>query len=257
MNKNYSEKFEKMSVAGKLAAQTLDMITEYIKPGISTNKIDQLCYEFIKDNKGYSAPLFYRGFKKSLCTSLNHVVCHGIPSDRILDDGDMLNVDVTAIVDDYHGDTSRMFCLGKTSVKANNLISATYEAMMKAINILKPGIKLGDIGHEIQSYVESKGFSVVKDFCGHGISNVFHEYPNILHYGKKDTGIELKSGMTFTIEPMINDGKYDVKILNDGWTAVTKDKSLSAQFEHTIGVTENGYEIFTKSDKNYSKPPYK
>ena len=154
MNKNYSEKFEKMSVAGKLAAQTLDMITEYIKPGISTNKIDQLCYEFIKDNKGYSAPLFYRGFKKSLCTSLNHVVCHGIPSDRILDDGDMLNVDVTAIVDDYHGDTSRMFCLGKTSVKANNLISATYEAMMKAINILKPGIKLGDIGHEIQSYVE-------------------------------------------------------------------------------------------------------
>ena len=257
MNKNYSEKFEKMSVAGKLAAQTLDMITEYIKPGISTNKIDQLCYEFIKDNKGYSAPLFYRGFKKSLCTSLNNVVCHGIPSDRILDDGDMLNVDVTAIVDDYHGDTSRMFCLGKTSVKANNLISATYEAMMKAINILKPGIKLGDIGHEIQSYVESKGFSVVKDFCGHGISNVFHEYPNILHYGKKDTGIELKSGMTFTIEPMINDGKYDVKILNDGWTAVTKDKSLSAQFEHTIGITENGYEIFTKSDKNYSRPPYK
>ena len=257
MNKNYSEKFEKMSVAGKLAAQTLDMITEYIKPGISTNKIDQLCYEFIKDNNGYSAPLFYRGFKKSLCTSLNHVVCHGIPSDRILDDGDMLNVDVTAIVDDYHGDTSRMFCLGKTSVKANNLISVTYEAMMKAINILKPGIKLGDIGHEIQSYVESKGFSVVKDFCGHGISNVFHEYPNILHYGKKDTGIELTSGMTFTIEPMINGGKYDVKILDDGWTAVTKDKSLSAQFEHTIGITENGYEIFTESDKNYSRPPYK
>ena len=215
MNKNYSEKFEKMSVAGKLAAQTLDMITEYIKPGISTNKIDQLCYEFIKDNKGYSAPLFYRGFKKSLCTSLNHVVCHGIPSDRILDDGDMLNVDVTAIVDDYHGDTSRMFCIGKTSVKVNNLISATYEAMMKAINILKPGIKLGDIGHEIQSYVESKGFSVVKDFCGHGINNVFHEYPNILHYGKKDTGIKLESGMTFTIEPMINDEKYDVKILDD------------------------------------------
>ena len=174
MNKNYSEKFEKMSVAGKLAAQTLDMITEYIKPGISTNKIDQLCYEFIKDNKGYSAPLFYRGFKKSLCTSLNHVVCHGIPSDRTLDDGDMLNIDVTTIVNDYHGDTSRMFCIGKTSVKANNLISVTYEAMMNAINILKPGIKLGDIGHEIQSYVESKGFSVVKDFCGHGISNVFH-----------------------------------------------------------------------------------
>ena len=257
MNKNYSEKFKKMSVAGKLAAQTLDMITEYIKPGISTGKINRLCYEFIRDNKGYSAPLFYRGFKKSLCTSLNHVVCHGIPSDRILDEEDIVNIDVTVIVDDYYGDTSRMFCAGKTSVKANNLINATYEAMMKAINILKPGIKLGDIGYEIQSYVEDKGFSVVRDFCGHGISNVFHEYPNILHYGKKDTGIELKSGMTFTIEPMINAGKYDVKILDDGWTAVTKDKSLSAQFEHTVGITENGYEIFTKSDKNYSRPPYK
>ena len=256
MNKNYSEKFEKMSVAGKLAAQTLDMITEYIKPGISTNKIDQLCYEFIKDNKGYSAPLFYRGFKKSLCTSLNHVVCHGIPSDRVLDDGDILNVDVTAIIDNHYGDTSRMFCIGKTSVKASNLINATYESMMKAINILKPGIKLGNIGYEIQSYVEDKGFSVVKAFCGHGISNIFHEYPNILHYGKKNTGIELESGMTFTIEPMINSGKFDVKILDDGWTAVTKDKSLSAQFEHTVGITENGYEIFTKSAKDYSRPPY-
>ena len=257
MNKNYSEKFEKMSVVGKLAAQTLDMITEYVKPGISTDKIDHLCYEFIRDNKGYSAPLFYRGFKKSLCTSLNHVVCHGIPSDRILYDGDIVNVDVTAVVDNYYGDTSRMFCVGKISVKANNLINTTYEAMMKGINILKPGIKLGDIGHEIQSSVESKGFSVVRDFCGHGISNVFHEYPNILHYGKKNTGIVLESGMTFTVEPMINGGKYDVKILDDGWTAVTKDKSLSAQFEHTIGITENGYEIFTKSDKNYSRPPYK
>ena len=257
MNNNYSEKFEKMHVAGKLAAQTLDMITEYIKPGISTDKIDQLCYEFIRDNRGYSAPLFYRGFKKSLCTSLNHVVCHGIPSDRILDDGDILNVDVTAIVENYYGDTSRMFCVGKTSVKANNLIIATYEAMMKAINILKPGVKLGDIGNEIQSYVEDKGFSVVKDFCGHGISNVFHEHPNILHYGKKNTGIELKSGMTFTIEPMINSGKFDVKVLDDGWTAVTKDKSLSAQFEHTVGITENGYEIFTKSVKDYLRPPYK
>ena len=257
MNKNYSEKFEKMKVAGKLAAQTLDMITDHVQPGISTDKIDKLGYEFIRDNKGYSAPLFYRGYKKSLCTSLNHVVCHGIPSDRILDDGDIVNIDVTAIVDGYHGDTSRMFCAGDASIKAKNLINATYEAMMKAINILKPGIKLGDIGHEIQSYVEDKGFSVVKDFCGHGISNVFHEYPNILHYGKKNTGIELESGMTFTIEPMINAGKYDVKILDDGWTAVTKDKSLSAQFEHTLGITENGYELFTKSDKNYSRPPYK
>ena len=257
MNNKYSEKFEKMKIAGNLAANTLDMITDFVKPGVSTNKIDQLCYEFIKDNGGYSAPLFYRGFKKSLCTSLNHVVCHGIPSDRVLDDGNILNVDVTAIIDNHYGDTSRMFCIGKTSVKASNLINATYESMMKAINILKPGIKLGNIGHEIQSYVEDKGFSVVKDFCGHGISNIFHEYPNILHYGKKNTGVTLESGMTFTIEPMINSGKFDVKILDDGWTAVTKDKSLSAQFEHTVGITENGYEIFTKSAKAYSKPPYK
>ena len=257
MNNKYSEKFEKMKIAGNLAANTLDMITDFVKPGVSTNKIDQLCYEFIRDNGGYSAPLFYRGFKKSLCTSLNHVVCHGIPSDRVLDGGDILNVDVTAIIDNHYGDTSRMFCIGKTSVKASNLINATYESMMKAINILKPGIKLGNIGYEIQSYVEDKGFSVVKDFCGHGISNIFHEYPNILHYGKKNTGIELESGMTFTIEPMINSGKFDVKILDDGWTAVTKDKSLSAQFEHTVGITENGYEIFTKSAKDYSRPPYK
>ena len=255
---NYSEKFDKMKVAGKLAAKTLDMLTENIKEGISTDFIDKLGYEFIRDNGGYSAPLYYRGFKKSLCTSLNHVVCHGVPTiERTLKEGDVLNIDVTAIVDGYYGDTSRMFCVGEISVKANNLVNTTYESMMKAINILKPGVKLGDIGNEIQTYVESKGFSVVRDFCGHGISNVFHEHPNILHYGKKNTGIELESGMTFTIEPMINAGKYDVKILNDGWTAVTKDKSLSAQFEHTIGITENGYEIFTKSDKNYSRPPYK
>ena len=254
---NYTEKFEKMRIAGNLAAKTLDMLTKNIKPGITTDYIDKLGYEFIRDNGGYSAPLFYRGFKKSLCTSLNRVVCHGIPSNRILNEGDAVNVDVTAIVNEHYGDTSRMFCVGKTPIKLNNLIDATYESMMRAIKILKPGIKLGDIGYEIQSYVENKGFSVVRDFCGHGISTIFHEYPNILHYGKKNTGIELESGMTFTIEPMINSGKYDVKILDDGWTAVTKDKSLSAQFEHTIGITENGYEIFTKSAKDYSKPPYK
>ena len=253
---NYSEKFEKMRVAGNLAARTLDMLTEHIKIGISTNYIDKLGYEFIRDNNGHSAPLFYRGFQKSLCTSLNHEVCHGIPSDRILDEGDIVNVDVTAIVNDHYGDTSRMFCIGKSSVKAKNLIDATYESMMKAINLLRPGIKLGDIGNEIQTYVEDKGFSVVKDFCGHGISNIFHEPPNVLHYGEKNTGIELNPGMTFTIEPMINIGRYDTKVLNDGWTAVTKDKSLSAQFEHTVGITENGYEIFTKSVKGYSKPPY-
>ena len=254
---NYTEKFEKMRVAGNLAAKTLDMLTKNIKPGITTDYIDKLGYEFIRDNGGYSAPLFYRGFKKSLCTSLNRVVCHGIPSDRILNEGDAVNVDVTAIVNEHYGDTSRMFCVGKTPVKLNNLIDATYESMMRAIKILKPGIKIGDIGYEIQSYVEDKGFSVVRDFCGHGISTIFHEYPNILHYGTKNTGIKLESGMTFTIEPMINSGKYDVKILDDGWTAVTKDKSLSAQFEHTIGITENGYEIFTKSAKDYYKPPYK
>ena len=252
----YKEKFEKMRIAGSLASKTLDMLIGYIKPGITTAKIDQLGFEFIKDNGGFSAPQFYRGFKKSLCTSLNHVVCHGIPSDRILEDGDVINIDVTAVVDGYHGDTSRMYAVGNPSVKSKNLIDVTYESMMKAIKILKPGIRLGDIGHEIQSYVEEKGYSVVKDFCGHGISNIFHETPNILHYGKKNTGLEIYPGMTFTIEPMINAGKYEVKILNDGWTAVTKDKSLSAQFEHTVGITENGYEIFTESVKGYNKPPY-
>jgi len=253
---SYSDKFKKMKIAGDLAARTLDMLTDFIKPGVTTNYIDKLGYEFIKDNGGYSAPLFYRGFKKSLCTSLNHVVCHGIPSDRILEEGDSLNVDVTAIVNKHYGDTSRMFCVGRTSVKANNLINTTYDSMMKAIKVLRPGLKLGNIGYEIQSYVEKKGFSVVRDFCGHGIGTIFHEAPNILHYGKKNTGIELIPGMTFTIEPMINAGKYETKVLQDGWTAVTKDKFLSAQFEHTVGITENSYEIFTESAKGYFKPPY-
>jgi len=256
MNNNYSEKFEKMRIAGKLASQTLDLLTDFIKPGISTEKIDKIGYEFIKDNGGHSAPLYYRGFKKSLCTSLNYIVCHGIPSERILDEGDIVNVDVTAVVDKYYGDTSRMFTIGNVSVKAKNLIDATYVSMMNGIKILKPGVKLGDIGFEIQSYVEEKGFSVVRDFCGHGISNKFHEQPNILHYGKKNSGLELTPGMTFTIEPMINAGKFDVKVQSDGWTAVTKDKSLSAQFEHTLGITEDSYEIFTESVKGYRKPPY-
>ena len=253
---NYSEKFEKMRKAGSLASSTLDMITSYIKPGISTNRIDELCYEFIKDNGGYSAPLYYRGFTKSLCTSLNHVVCHGIPNERILEDGDILNIDITAILYNHYGDTSRMFTVGKPSIKSMNLINVTYESLMKSIEILKPGNKLGDIGHEIQTYVEKAGFSVVRDFCGHGIGDVFHQSPNVLHYGKKNTGQELQPGMTFTIEPMINAGKYEVKVLNDGWTAVTKDKLLSAQFEHTVGITDNGYEIFTESVKNLKRPPY-
>ncbi len=253
---DYKEKFEKMKIAGNLASKTLDMLTDEIKAGVSTNKIDKLGYQYIRDNGGYSAPLFYRGFTKSLCTSLNHVICHGIPSERILDEGDILNVDVTAIVDGYYGDTSRMYSIGKISVKAQNLIDATYESLMRSIKILKPGLKLGDIGHEIQTYVEARGFSVVRDFCGHGIGDNFHQPPNILHYGKKNTGAELKPGMTFTIEPMINSGKYEVKILDDGWTAVSKDKSLSAQFEHTIGIKDNGYEIFTESVNGYVKPPY-
>ena len=253
---DYKEKFEKMKIAGNLASKTLDMLTGEIKAGVSTNKIDKLGYEYIRDNGGYSAPLFYRGFPKSLCTSLNHVICHGIPSKRILDEGDILNVDVTAMVDGFYGDTSRMYSIGKISVKAQNLIDATYESLMKSIKILKPGLKLGDIGHEIQNYVEARGFSVVRDFCGHGIGDNFHEPPNILHYGKKNTGAELRPGMTFTIEPMINSGKYEVKILDDGWTAVSKDKSLSAQFEHTVGIKDNGYEIFTESVNGYVKPPY-
>ena len=253
---DYKEKFEKMKIAGNLASKTLDMLTGEIKAGVSTNKIDKLGYEYIRDNGGYSAPLFYRGFPKSLCTSLNHVICHGIPSERILDEGDILNVDVTAMVDGFYGDTSRMYSIGKISIKAQNLIDATYESLMKSIKILKPGLKLGDIGHEIQNYVEARGFSVVRDFCGHGIGDNFHEPPNILHYGKKNTGAELRPGMTFTIEPMINSGKYDVKILDDGWTAVSKDKSLSAQFEHTVGIKDNGYEIFTESVNGYVKPPY-
>ena len=253
---DYKEKFEKMKIAGSLASKTLDMLTNEIKEGISTNKIDKLGFEFIRDHGGYSAPLYYRGFEKSLCTSLNHVICHGIPGERILEEGDIVNVDVTAIVDGYYGDTSRMYSIGKISVKAQNLIDATYESLMRSIKILKPGVKLGDIGNEIQTYVEAKGFSVVRDFCGHGIGDKFHEPPNILHYGKKNTGVELKPGMTFTIEPMINSGKFEVKILDDGWTAVSKDKSLSAQFEHTVGIKDNGYEIFTESAKGYLKPPY-
>jgi len=254
--KNYSSYFKKMRSAGNLASKTLDVITSYVKPGVSTNFLDKVCYEFIRDNGGYSAPLFYRGFPKSMCSSVNHIVCHGIPSEKILNEKDVLNIDVTAIVDGHHGDTSRMFFVGGVSVKSKNLINTTYESMMKAIEIVKPGVKLGDIGEIIQNHVEKNGFSVVKDFCGHGTGTTFHKYPNILHYGKKNTGMALEVGMTFTIEPMVNEGNYDIKILKDGWTAATKDKSLSAQFEHTIGVTEDGYEIFTKSVKSLDKPPY-
>ena len=256
MSPNYKENFEKIKIAGALAAETLDEVTSYVKPGVSTNILDKICYEFIRDNGGYSAPLFYRGFPKSCCISTNHIVCHGIPSEKYLNEGDVINIDVTAIVNEWHGDTSRMFFVGNPSVKSKNLVSTTYESMMKAINIIKAGVSLGDIGETIQTYVEKKGFSVVRDFCGHGIGKTFHTDPNILHYGKKGEGIKLKEGMIFTVEPMINEGSYETKILNDGWTAVTKDKQLSAQFEHTVGVTNEGVEIFTKSKKNYKQPPY-
>ena len=249
MKIDYEEAFEKSRIAGSIAAGALDEVAKIVKPGITTNEIDKVCYEFINDNDAYSAPLFYRGFPKSCCTSSNHVVCHGIPSDKILRDGDIVNVDVTAYKNGWHGDTSRMFKIGDVSIKAEKLINATYESMMMAIKILKEGIQLGDIGYTIQNYVEANGFSVVQDFCGHGIGQTFHREPNILHYGKKGTGEKIKAGMIFTIEPMVNLGEYETKTLNDGWTAVTKDKSLSAQFEHTIGVTKDGYEIFTQSNK--------
>jgi methionyl aminopeptidase len=246
MNNDFKEAFEKTKIAGTIAARALDEVKKILQPGISTDKIDRICYEFINDHDAYSAPLFYRGFPKSCCTSTNHVVCHGIPSDKILKEGDIVNVDVTALKDGWHGDTSRTFNVGEVSVKAKKLIKATYESMIKAINIVKDGVYLGDIGSVIQTHVEAEGFSVVQDFCGHGIGKTFHKEPNILHYGEKGTGEKLKTGMIFTIEPMINSGKYETKTQNDGWTAVTKDKSLSAQFEHTIGVTKNGCEIFTQ-----------
>ncbi len=249
MSNKYSEAFKKTRLAGIIAAGALDEVAKIAKPGTRTDEIDKLCYEYLKDHGAYSAPLYYRGFPKSCCTSTNHVVCHGIPSDKVLKNGDIINVDVTAFKDGWHGDTSRTFEIGEVSVKAKKLVKTTYEAMMKAISIVKDGVYLGDIGEIIQNHVEAKGFSVVQDFCGHGIGKLFHEEPNVLHYGKKGTGIKIKAGMIFTIEPMINLGQYETKTLNDGWTAVTKDKSLSAQFEHTIGVTNEGCEIFTMSKK--------
>ena len=256
MSNNYKESFDQIKIPGSLAAEALDEVTSYVKPEVKTAKLDKICYEFIRDNGGHSAPLYYRGFPKSSCTSVNHVVCHGMPADKYLKEGDIVNIDVTSIVNGWHGDTSRMFFVGEVSVKSKKLVSATYNSMMKAISIIKNGTYLGDIGEAIQAYVEEKGFSVVRDFCGHGIGKIFHKPPNILHYGKKGEGAKLETGMIFTVEPMINEGLYNTKLLKDGWTAVTKDKSLSAQFEHTVGVTNDGFEIFTKSKKNYKQPPY-
>jgi methionyl aminopeptidase len=252
------EDFKKMRLAGKLAAEILDYIIDFVDVGVTTDHLNTLCHNKIIAAGAIPAPLNYKGFPKSICTSINHVVCHGIPSDKKLKDGDILNIDVTVILDGWYGDTSRMYYVGKPSIKAKRLCDVTYEAMMLGIEQAKPGNKLGDIGFAIQSFAESQGFSVVRDYCGHGIGRIFHTEPNVLHYGKKDTGLVLEEGMFFTIEPMINAGGYET-ILNkhDDWTVTTRDKSLSAQFEHTIGITKNGAEIFTTSPKNLNFPPYK
>ncbi|HYM29756.1 MAG TPA: type I methionyl aminopeptidase [Candidatus Cybelea sp.] len=249
--------FEGMRKAGRLAAEVLDFITPHVTPGATTDELDRLCHGFIVGKGAIPAPLNYRGFPRSICTSINHVVCHGIPGDRKLVAGDILNIDITVILDGWHGDTSRMFFVGdKVPLKARRLVEVTYEAMMRGIEIVRPGVRTGAIGHAIQSFAEARRFSVVRDFCGHGIGRVFHDAPSILHFGDPLDGPELREGMFFTVEPMINAGRYEVKILSDGWTAVTKDKSLSAQFEHTVGVTKDGYEIFTLSPKGWAQPPY-
>ena len=251
-----SEGFAAMRRAGLLAAKVLDFVTPHVQASITTQELDKLCHDFILDHDAVPAPLNYRGFPKSICTSVNHVVCHGIPGEKKLVDGDILNIDITVIVDGWHGDSSRMFCIGKVPLKAARLIDVTYESMMLGIASVRPGVTLGDIGYSIQSFAERRRCSVVRDFCGHGIGKIFHDAPSVLHYGAPNTGITLHEGMFFTIEPMINLGRFEVKILSDGWTAVTKDRSLSAQFEHTIGVTSNGYEIFTLSPQGLDKPPY-
>jgi len=251
------EGFAGMRRAGRLAAETLDFITPHVQPGVTTETLDRLCHDFITGHGAVPAPLGYRGFPKSICTSINHVVCHGIPSEnKRLQNGDIINIDITVIVDGWHGDTSRMFLVGDVKVLGRRLCDVTYQAMMRGIEVVKPGAHLGDIGQAIQSYVEANRFSVVRDFCGHGLGKIFHDAPNILHYGQRGAGPVLREGMFFTIEPMVNAGKWAVKILDDGWTAVTKDRSLSAQFEHSVGVTATGYEIFTLSPKGWHFPPY-
>ncbi len=249
--------FEGMRKAGRLAAEVLDHITPMMQPGVRTGDIDDEVERFTRAHGGISAPLGYKGYPKSCCISVNHVICHGIPGDKILENGDIANVDVTVILDGWYGDTSRMYEIGKVGVKAKKLNQITYDCLILGIEAAKPGATLGDIGYVIQTYAEKHHYSVVRDFCGHGVGREFHTAPNVLHYGRKGHGLELQKGMIFTIEPMINIGGYDCKILSDGWTAVTRDRSLSAQFEHSIGITDNGAEIFTLSPKGLDKPPYK
>ncbi len=259
------EAFEGMRVAGKLAAECLDMLTDKVEPGKTTAELDNLVREMVLDKGALSATIGYRGYRHATCISLNHVICHGIPGPKVIKNGDIMNIDVTVIVDGWHGDTSRMYYAGEPKVKARRLVETTYDALMAGIDVVKPGATLHDIGLAIQTLGEAQGFSIVRDFCGHGLGRVFHDAPNVVHYAEyKDRwgGIHkapdtvLREGMIFTIEPMINDGKPDVKLLKDGWTAVSRDKSLSAQFEHSIGVTKDGAEIFTKSPKGLDKPPY-
>jgi methionyl aminopeptidase len=247
--------FAAMRKAGQLTAEALDLLVPLVRPGITTDALDRAIVEFSRDHKAVPASLNYRGFPKSICTSINHVVCHGIPNDKPLREGDIVNIDVTLIVDGWHGDASRMYRVGEVNRKAERLMEVTFESLMRGIQAVKPGNKTGDIGHAIQSFAESQRCSVVRDFCGHGLGRQFHDHPNILHYGRPNEGISLKPGMFFTIEPMINLGRPHVKILSDGWTAVTRDRSLSAQFEHTVGVTETGCEIFTLSPKQLDYPP--
>ena len=251
------EAFAAMRKAGRLAAETLDHLTAFMTPGISTGEVDRICHAFMIDHDATPATLGYKGYPKSSCTSVNHVVCHGIPDDsKILRDGDIVNVDVTCIVDGWHGDTSRMFNIGAPKLAARKLVDAAYESMMRGVEVVRPGARLGDIGHAIQTYAEARRFSVVREFCGHGLGQVFHDAPTVLHFGEPGAGMPLAAGMFFTIEPMINQGTWRTTMLSDGWTAITKDRKLSAQFEHTIGVTETGCEIFTLSPKGYHKPPY-
>jgi methionyl aminopeptidase len=250
------EAFDGMRRAGRLAAEALDLLVPHVVPGARTIDLDSMVYHFVRDRGAVPATMFYRGYSHSSCISINHVVCHGIPSAKRLVKGDIVNIDITVIVDGWHGDTSRMFLVGDVPLKARRLVDITYECLLRGIAAAKPGNRLGDIGHAIQSFAESERCGVVKDFCGHGLGRVFHDEPSVVHVGKPGRGIELKPGMFFTIEPMINLGRPDVKVLDDGWTAVTRDRSLSAQFEHSVGITEDGCEIFTTSPAGYDKPPY-
>ena len=248
--------FAGMRAAGQLAAEVLDALVPHVVPGVATDTLDRIAYDMTMAAGASPAPLNYRGFPKSICTSINHVVCHGIPGPKTLKSGDIVNIDVTVVVDGWHGDTSRMFLVGDVPIKARKLVDVTYEAMMRGIEQAKPGNTLGDIGHAIQSFAEKHRYGVVRDFCGHGLGRVFHDAPNVVHVGRPGTGVVLKPGMFMTIEPMINGGRPDVKVLDDGWTAVTRDRSLSAQFEHSIGITETGCEIFTTSPKGLHQPPF-